>query len=46
MKTTKKEIKDRLMNEDHTLTDYDVQKFVDDLFPATGMNDIVYTDDD
>lgn len=46
MKTTKTEIKERLMSEDNELTDEQAQYFVDDLFPHVKMDEIVETDDE
>jgi len=46
MKTTKQYIKDRIMNDDRTLTEENAQIFVDKLFPNTGMNIIVETTDE
>lgn len=46
MKTTKQEIKERLMNDDKTLSDNQAQQFVDDLFPNIEMNETVETDDE
>ena len=46
MITTKQEIKARILKEDRTLTSFEAQEFVDQLFPSVGMDVIVETDDD